>query len=42
MKGIEFQIVHEKAPVLWVIRKQNRLSEWSGMVNILYLIKLIK
>ncbi|RGB34172.1 MED6 mediator sub complex component-domain-containing protein [Rhizophagus diaphanus] len=29
MKGIEFQIVHEKAPVLWVIRKQNRLSEWS-------------
>ncbi|GBB91726.1 hypothetical protein RclHR1_01910010 [Rhizophagus clarus] len=29
MKGIEFQVVHEKAPVLWVIRKQNRLTEWT-------------
>ncbi|CAG8567354.1 1011_t:CDS:2 [Diversispora eburnea] len=29
MKGIEFQVVLEKPPVLWVIRKQNRLNEWE-------------
>ncbi|CAG8606799.1 17416_t:CDS:2 [Gigaspora rosea] len=29
MKGIEFQVVQERPPALWVIRKQNRLSEWE-------------
>jgi hypothetical protein len=32
MKGIEFQVVYEKLPVLWVIRKQNRFTEWTGVV----------
>ncbi|CAG8707597.1 1320_t:CDS:2, partial [Gigaspora margarita] len=30
MKGIEFQVTSEKPPALWVIRKQNRLSEWEA------------
>ncbi|CAG8550140.1 670_t:CDS:2 [Racocetra fulgida] len=30
MKGIEFQVVQERPPALWVIRKQKRLSEWEA------------
>ncbi|CAG8565403.1 19135_t:CDS:2, partial [Cetraspora pellucida] len=34
MKGIEFQVVHERPPALWVIRKQKRLSEWEAYQHV--------
>ncbi|CAG8815558.1 13417_t:CDS:2, partial [Racocetra persica] len=39
MKGIEFQVVQERPPALWVIRKQKRLSEWEvNLVSTYYIL----
>ncbi|CAG8483363.1 8941_t:CDS:2 [Ambispora gerdemannii] len=36
MKGTEFQVAHERPPFLWIIRKQNRISEYEVVPTTTY------
>lgn len=37
LTGIQFVIIHERPPFLWVIQKQNRLNENEGIFKMVLL-----